>query len=135
MPALLGAALCPILLAQPPHPDVAVTDSTWQKAVSKYDGPRKEVLKNVERQANDGPFRPQWESLQKYQAPAWYEDAKFGIFIHWGLYSVPAFANEWYSRNMYQQDSNESKHHIATYGPQTKFGYKRFHPHVQSRAL
>lgn len=136
---ILIVASCPALLAQPPRPDPAAIESTWQKAVSKYDGARKEILKNVERQANDGPFRPDWESLQKYQAPAWYEDAKFGIFIHWGLYSVPAFANEWYSRNMYQLGSDEYKHHVATYGPQSKFGYKDFIPmfkaeHFDARA-
>jgi hypothetical protein len=46
-------------------------------------------------------FSPTWESLQQYEIPDWYADAKFGIFIHWGVYSVPAFANEWYPRNMY----------------------------------
>ncbi|MGC2186569.1 MAG: alpha-L-fucosidase, partial [Terriglobales bacterium] len=57
-----------------------------------------------------------------------YKDAKFGIFIHWGLYSVPAFGNEWYPRNMYTEGSREYKHHLATYGPQDKFGYKDFIP-------
>jgi len=75
-----------------------------------------------------GPFRPDWESLQKYEAPDWYRDAKFGIFIHWGVYSVPAFGNEWYPRLMYVEGSSEYKHHIATYGPQDKFGYKDFIP-------
>ena len=60
--------------------------------------------------------------------PEWYLDAKFGIFIHWGLFSVPAFANEWYSRNMYQQGTPEFAHQVATYGPQSKFGYKDFIP-------
>jgi alpha-L-fucosidase len=73
-------------------------------------------------------YQPTWESLKKYQTPAWFRDAKFGIFIHWGVYSVPAFANEWYPRNMYQRGSDEFKHHIATYGPQNKFGYKDFIP-------
>ena len=132
MLAVVMAAACSALLAQPPRPDPAAIEDTWQKAVSKYDGARKKVLENVERQANDGPYRPQWESLQKYQVPAWYEDAKFGIFIHWGLYSVPAFANEWYSRNMYQEGSNEYKHHIATYGPQSKVGYKDFVPMLKA---
>lgn len=126
--ALVMAASCRAALAQPPHPDAAAIESTWQNAVNKYDGARKEILKDVARQANGGLFLPQWESLQNYQVPAWYEDAKFGIFIHWGLYSVPAFANEWYSRNMYQPGSVEFKHHIATYGPQSKFGYKDFIP-------
>ena len=109
-------------------PNAASLDATWQKANSKYDAARKKILKQVDRQANDGPFRPDWASLQNYHAPQWYEDAKFGIFIHWGLYSVPAFANEWYSRNMYQPDSPEFKHHVAAYGPQSKFGYKDFIP-------
>ena len=60
--------------------------------------------------------------------PAWYEDAKFGIFIHWGVFSVPAFNNEWYSRNMYIQGSPEFEHHIQTYGPQKEYGYKDFIP-------
>ncbi|CAN5318530.1 hypothetical protein BH20BAC1_BH20BAC1_10320 [soil metagenome] len=37
-------------------------------------------------------YNPTWESLKKYQIPDWFRDAKFGIFIHWGVYSVPAFA-------------------------------------------
>lgn len=43
-----------------------------------------------------GKYKDNWKSLQQYHVPQWYVDAKFGIFIHWGVYSVPAFANEWY---------------------------------------
>jgi alpha-L-fucosidase len=75
-----------------------------------------------------GPFEPTWESLKSYRVPSWYEDGKFGIFIHWGVYAVPAFANEWYPRNMYEQGSEEFEHHVATYGPHTGFGYKDFIP-------
>ncbi len=75
-----------------------------------------------------GPFQATWESLRHYTVPDWYQDAKFGIFIHWGLYSVPAFGNEWYPRNMYLQGSEEFKHHVETYGPHTQFGYKDFIP-------
>jgi alpha-L-fucosidase len=82
----------------------------------------------VDRAAAAGPFHPSWKSLESYQAPAWYLDAKFGIFIHWGLYSVPAYDSEWYPRNMYISGSDVFKHHIATYGPQSKFGYKDFIP-------
>ncbi len=73
-------------------------------------------------------FEPTWESLKQYSAPQWYMDAKFGIFIHWGPYCVPAFGNEWYPRNMYLQGTPEFEHHVKTYGPQNKFGYKDFIP-------
>jgi alpha-L-fucosidase len=73
-------------------------------------------------------YEPTWESLKHYSAPQWYIDAKFGIFIHWGVYCVPAFGNEWYPRNMYLQGTPEFEHHLKTYGPQNKFGYKDFIP-------
>ena len=76
-------------------------DQAWQKASAKYDAARAALLQSVDRANAAGPFRPDWESLQSYKVPEWYKDAKFGIFIHWGVYSVPAFANEWYPRNMY----------------------------------
>jgi alpha-L-fucosidase len=75
-----------------------------------------------------GPFEASWESLKQYSAPQWYMDAKFGIFIHWGIYSVPAFGNEWYPRNMYIRGTPEFEHHVKIYGPQDKFGYKDFIP-------
>lgn len=108
--------------------DPAEMDQIWQKAVSKYDAQRTVLLKEVDSVDHQGPFRPDWDSLQKYEAPEWYGDAKFGIFIHWGVYSVPAFGNEWYPRMMYSKDSSEYKHHIETYGAQDKFGYKDFVP-------
>ena len=108
--------------------DPVSVDQVWQKASSKYDSERANLLKEVDTVNRQGPFRPDWESLEKYEAPEWYKDAKFGIFIHWGVYSVPAFGNEWYPRNMYREGSEEYKHHIATYGPQDKFGYKDFIP-------
>ena len=74
-------------------------------------------------------YQDNWDSIAAhYEFPQWYSDAKFGIFIHWGVYSVPAYGSEWYSRLMYQQGSNEYKHHIETYGPHTQFGYKDFIP-------
>ena len=108
--------------------DPAVIDQVWQKASSKYDSQRATLLKDVDSVNAQGTFREYSESLQKYETPEWYKDAKFGIFIHWGLYSVPAFGNEWYPRNMYTEGSREYKHHLATYGPQDKFGYKDFIP-------
>ena len=38
------------------------------------------------------PYEPTWESLRNYSVPEWFKDAKLGIFIHWGLYSVPGWA-------------------------------------------
>jgi alpha-L-fucosidase len=108
--------------------DPEASDAIWQNASSKYDGQRAALLKQVDAADHHGPFRPDWESLQKYEAPEWYRDAKFGIFIHWGVYSVPAFGSEWYPRGMYSLGSEEYKHHIATYGTQDKFGYKDFIP-------
>jgi len=79
-----------------------------------------------------GPFQASWESLKQYRVPSWYEDAKFGIFIHWGIYSVPGFGNEWYPRNMYRQGTAEFKHHVETYGSQSQFGYKDLIPHFKA---
>src|SRR5512137_2261958 len=73
-------------------------------------------------------FEANWESLKRHEIPEWYLDAKFGVFIHWGVYSVPAFGNEWYPRQMYLKGTREFEHHLATYGPHTKFGYKDFIP-------
>lgn len=73
-----------------------------------------------------GPFEPTWESLRDhYRVPAWFNQAKFGIFIHWGLYSIPAHGNEWYIKHMYTTDS---PWHTEHYGPPDKFGYKDFIP-------
>jgi alpha-L-fucosidase len=73
-------------------------------------------------------FTPSWDSLTKHPAPAWFNDAKFGIYFHWGPYSVPAFDNEWYSRNMYIEGQRANTYHKLVYGPPSKFGYKDFIP-------
>ena len=89
---------------------------------------RADMKETIRQVIASGPFDRSWSSLKGYTTPSWYEDAKFGIFIHWGVYSVPAFHNEWYPRNMYIQDSPDFKHHQETYGSQAKFGYKDFIP-------
>lgn len=81
------------------------------------------------------PFQPTWQSLETYRIPTWYQDAKFGIFIHWGVYSVPAFSNEWYPRRMYLQGTKEYQHHLTTYGPHETFGYKDFIPMFKAEAF
>ena len=106
----------------------AAVDDVWQKASAKYDHQREAILAVVRKESKAGPFQPDWQSLSNYDVPEWYKDAKFGIFIHWGVYSAPAFGNEWYPREMYIEGSEINKHHVATYGPVTKFGYKDFIP-------
>jgi alpha-L-fucosidase len=108
--------------------DALAIDQVWQSASSKYDKRREELLATVDKVSQEGPFLPDWQSLANYQVPEWYKDAKFGIFIHWGVYSVPAFGSEWYPRLMYLEGSDENKHQVATYGPLTQFGYKDFIP-------
>ncbi len=80
-------------------------------------------------EAPQGPkYEPTWESLKQYRVPSWFEDDKFGIFIHWGVYAVPAFGNEWYPRNMYRKDEPAFEHHRKTFGDPKAFGYKDFIP-------
>ena len=88
----------------------------------------KPYLDKIDAVIAQGPYTDQWSSLSAYTVPEWYRAAKFGIFIHWGVFSVPAFANEWYSRNMYIEGSPEFEHHIRTYGKHADFGYKDFIP-------
>jgi alpha-L-fucosidase len=116
-------------MAQQPNQD----DLIWQKSVQKYDKQRDAVLASVDKEVQAGPFKPDWDSLKGYKVPEWYQDAKFGIFIHWGVYSVPAFGDEWYPRNSYVQGKPEFKHEVETYGPQTKFGYKDFIPEFHAQ--
>jgi alpha-L-fucosidase len=77
-----------------------------------------------------GPFRDDWDSLKQITVPDWYADAKLGIFIHWGVYSVPAFGSEWYPRLMYNPGNERGifEHHRQTWGDVSQFGYKDFIP-------
>lgn len=81
-------------------------------------------------------FQPNWENIaENYEFPQWFSDAKFGIFIHWGVYAVPAFGNEWYPRNMYQKDSREYNHQLEKWGAHTEFGYKDFIPMFKAEKI
>jgi alpha-L-fucosidase len=73
------------------------------------------------------PYSLDWNPLM-HQAPDWFRDAKFGLFFHWGPYSVPACQNEWYSRNMYAKGLPQNVYHTVKYGPLSEFGYKDFYP-------
>ena len=78
-------------------------------------------------QGSHDTYQPTFASLEKASAvPEWFKDAKFGIYFHWGVYSVPAFANEWYPRTMYIAGSTENRHHLETYGTLAEWPYDRF---------
>ena len=92
-------------------------------------------------------YAPTAESLSAHTAPDWFRDAKFGIFIHWGPYSIPAFAphktamdqlgdaggevsfaatpySEWYQNTMLFEDGATAAYHRETYGDD--YSYERF---------
>jgi alpha-L-fucosidase len=71
-------------------------------------------------------YQPTWDSLNTYGVPDWFSDAKFGLYAHWGLYSVPGFGNEWYGKWMYDPEHAIHKQHIKKFGSLSTFGYKEF---------
>lgn len=75
-----------------------------------------------------GPYTNTWASLKaNYQVPKWLKDGKFGIFIHFGVYTVPAHGSEWYPHHMYNNEAF-AQWHTKHYGAPDKFGYKDFIP-------
>lgn len=68
-------------------------------------------------------YEATFESLKNYQCPEWFQDAKLGIWSHWGPQSVP-MCGDWYARNMYIQDSEQYRYHVRHYGHPSEFGYK-----------
>ncbi|MFY0626586.1 MAG: alpha-L-fucosidase [Reichenbachiella sp.] len=73
-------------------------------------------------------FEANWESLSQYECPEWFRDAKFGIYTHWGVYSVPESESDWYGTHMYNKEHPNYKYHRKTYGNQKEFGYKDLVP-------
>jgi len=73
--------------------------------------------------AGDGPYAPTWDSLLRYDAPEWYQDAKFGIWAHWSPQCVPE-DGDWYARNLYIEGNRQNQFHLTHYGPPSRFGYK-----------
>jgi len=82
-------------------------------------------------------YRPTWESLDRRPIPKWFQDAKFGIFIHWGVYSVPAwrkvtegryasYAEWYYARVMFDRQSGGQEFHAKNFGKD--FAYRDFAP-------
>ncbi len=116
---------------------------TSQRVVEK-------AVKEIPISMADGPVRPTWDSLKDtYTVPAWFQGAKFGIFMHFGIFSVPAHGSEWYEKFLYAggndsvlkvlfgndkaTDFNSGPQsvrawHTEHFGPPEKFGYKDFIP-------
>jgi alpha-L-fucosidase len=75
-----------------------------------------------------GPYVATWDSIKAhYKVPAWFADAKFGLFMHFGLYAVPAHGNEWYEKHMYGS-KDVLAWHTEHFGAPDVFGYKDFIP-------
>ncbi len=74
-----------------------------------------------------GPFHATRGSLDAYQIPEWFRDAKFGIWSHWGPQSGVE-DGDWYARNMYIQGSPQYEYHLKTYGHPSKVGFKDLIP-------
>ncbi len=84
-------------------------------------------VRDADATAGPSSYTASWASVDQHPpAPEWYQDAKFGIYYHWGVFSVPAFGNEWYPRNLYISGSAENNHHIATYGDPSVWPYHNF---------
>ena len=82
-------------------------------------------------------YPPSWNSIRKHQTPQWFRDAKFGIYTHWGIYSVPAKGPNatWYPYNMYRPGTAQYEYHVKTYGGPEKFGYKDFISEFTEKSL
>jgi alpha-L-fucosidase len=70
-----------------------------------------------------GSYQPNYDSLRTYYTPAWFRDAKLGLWQHWDPQSVPE-QGDWYARGMYQQGSSQYNYHVSHYGHPSVFGYK-----------
>ncbi len=84
--------------------------------------------------ARGGEYKPNWQSLDSRPVPEWWKDAKFGIFIHWGVYAVPAWCDGWYAEWYYRLMQGDHPgggpgliaHHKKTWGED--FRYPQFAP-------
>ncbi|MEO8063952.1 MAG: alpha-L-fucosidase [Pseudomonadota bacterium] len=79
-----------------------------------------------------GPWKPTLQSLDQWQAPEWFRDAKFGIWAHWGPQAVPR-QGDWYARKMYIQGDRDYDHHLKTYGHPSEHGFKDIIPQWQAQ--
>ncbi len=122
LPVLAAAAAA--FFAAPAASGQAFNRRAYEQAIEKQ-------LEKMDRGVERGPYKADWKSLAKHaEAPEWFRDAKVGIYWHWGVYSVPAYGNEWYPKWMHTKKGRRSyyKHHVETYGEPEEFGYHDFVP-------
>jgi alpha-L-fucosidase len=91
-------------------------------AAQRFDAPL-----NLSNDSVYAAIEPEWESLKRYKCPEWFRDAKLGIYVHWGVYSVSA-QGCWYGRRMYEEKHPVYDYHIKHWGHPSEFGYKDFIP-------
>ena len=103
-----------------------------EMTAERHDAVLENLLATRRQTIERGPYEPTVESLNRHAAPDWYADAKLGIFIHYGLFSVPGYSGVgcWYGNNMYDTNNGACAFHRDQFGPQDKFGYKDFAPHL-----
>ena len=79
-------------------------------------------------------YQPTWDSIVTHPVPKWFREAKFGIYTHWGPYSVPGWGENttWYSYQMYREADEKTNpayhHHLREYGHPSEHGYTEFLP-------
>ncbi|XP_015509489.1 alpha-L-fucosidase isoform X1 [Neodiprion lecontei] len=92
----------------------------WNKEISQ-----KEMNGFLEDEPRDKPYQATWDSLDKRPIPDWYEDGKIGVFIHWGVFSVPSFGSEWFWKNWKSESGKKYQDFMkAHYAPD--FSYQEF---------
>ncbi len=84
----------------------------------------REYLTLVDEVIACGKYKPDWRSLAEHRTPEWFRRAKFGMFVTWGVFTVPEYSYEWYPRHMYREGSPENEHFKRTYGDLKHVGYK-----------
>ena len=128
----MGAPVCAATPIQPPNPigEGGNNDGFDMAPETRLDVVEAAVAR-LPMKIPPGPFQPTWDSLKaNYQVPPWFIGAKFGLFMHWGLYSVPAYKSEWYEKYVYGSPRPDGVRawHEQHFGPLDKFGYKDFIP-------
>ncbi len=120
--ALCALSLAAMCIASAPRTGADEIPRKYARAIEKQ-------ISKMDKLNAAGPYKPDWKDLEKHEAaPEWFRDAKFGIYWHWGVYSVPAYGNEWYPKWMHVKNKRYYKHHVKTYGQPDEFGYHDFVP-------